>query len=236
METKTSPARGLAEHYPAFKPAGAFLDAPASFIGTICPFALAADEDALAVIDDLGADETVLVQGGSLIHDPSCRRKHSSPTFASRLRGIQSDRFCIRVVVWPPPVHPKAVALYPEISSTAFKNQPHLFRAEPYVGLPELANPMPDALCTYRPGDGEWSWQRDDLVTFLDFVAIYLAKHTVWVRSGGDAGGVWVGKHASHAPRDLIRELDPNGECRCGRGTRYRDCHLAVDMARAAAA
>jgi hypothetical protein len=115
-----------------------------------------------------------------------------------------------------------------------FKNQPHLFRPEPYAGMPEVTNLMPDALCAYRPGDGEWSWRTGDLVDFLDFVSIYLAKHSVWVRTGGDAGGLWIGPQASHAPRDLVRELDPDGECRCGRGTRYRDCHLQVDRALAA--
>src|SRR5258705_1185522 len=81
---------------------------------------------------------------------------------------------------------------------------------------------MPDALCAYRPGDGEWSWRIGDLVLFLDFVAIYLAKHAVWVRTGADNGGLWIGPHASHAPRDLVAQLDPLGECRCGSGDRYR--------------
>jgi hypothetical protein len=101
---------------------------------------------------------------------------------------------------------------------------------------PELPNLMPDALCAYRPGDGEWSWQGgDDLVKALDYVAIYLAKHLVWVRTGGNHGGRWIGPQASHAPHDLIAEINPAGECWCGSGTAYRDCHLPFDRARCAA-
>jgi hypothetical protein len=235
VEPTSAPARSLADHYPAFRPAGGFLDAPESWVGAIRPFALLADADVLTVVDDLAAGETVLVRSGSLLHDPSCRREHRRPTYAELLRGARAVSFSIRMIVWPPPAHPKAVAIYPEISSAVFKNQPHLFRPEPYVGMPEVRSPMPDAICTYRPGDGEWSWPTRDLVDFLDFVAIYLAKHAVWVRTGGDDGGLWIGPQASHAARDLVRELNPDGECRCGSGTRYRDCHLQFDRARAAA-
>jgi hypothetical protein len=234
VDSATTPARSLPVYYAGFRHAGGFLDAPESLIGTIRPFALIGDEDMFATIDDLAADEVVLVHRGSLLHNPSCQRAHRRLTYADRLIGVQSDAFSIRVILWPPPVHPKAVALYPEISCAAFNDQPHLFRAESYPGMPELSNPMPDALCTYRPGDGEWSWRTHDLVQFLDFAVIYLAKHAVWVRSGGDLGGVWLGRHASHAARDLVRELDPDGECRCGRGTRYRDCHLRIDVELAA--
>jgi hypothetical protein len=88
--------------------------------------------------------------------------------------------------------------------------------------------------CVHRPGDGEWSWRTGDLVLFLDSVAIYLAKHIIWVRTGADEGGMWIGPQASHVPGDLVAELDPTGECRCGSGAPYRVCHLAVDQQRAA--
>ena len=228
------PARLLSEHYPGFRPAGHFLDASESWIGTIRPFALCSGDDLLPILDDLDAGGDVLLQNGSLLHDPACQRRHRSPSYRNGLGDIGAESFCIKVIVWPPPVHPKAISIFPEISSAVFPNQPHLFRPEPRAGLPELPTLMPDALCAYRPGDGEWSWRLGDLVLFLDFVAIYLAKHAVWVRTGADNGGVWIGPHASHAPRDLITQLDPLGECRCGSGDRYRDCHLAVDQARAA--
>jgi hypothetical protein len=61
------------------------------------------------------------------------------------------------------------------------------------------------------------------------YVAIFLAKHLVWAQTGADAGGLWIGPQASHDPKDLIGELNPNGECRCGSGQRYSDCCQALD-------
>jgi hypothetical protein len=100
--------------------------------------------------------------------------------------------------------------------------------------LPELPFKEPDALCTYRPGDGEWSWASSDLVAIADYASIFLAKHAVWQRTGGDHGGLWIGPQASHVAQDLVTELDPVGECRCGSGVRYARCHLAADRERAA--
>jgi hypothetical protein len=191
------PARLLSEHYPGFRPAGPFLDASESWIGTIRPFALCSGDDLLPILDDLDVSGDVLLQNDrvfpsrrrrqrrtfvrrrNLLHDPACQRRHRSPSYRNRLGDIGAESFCIKVIVWPPPVHPKAISIFPEISSAVFPNQPHLFRPEPRAGLPELPTLMPDALCAYRPGDGEWSWRLGDLVLFLDFGAIYLAKHAV---------------------------------------------------------
>ena len=188
----------------------------------------------MQVVDDLEAGASVLLQRGSLLHDPACPRRHRSPGYCDSLRRVDAETFSIRILVWLAPMHPKAIAMYPEISSQVFPRQPHLFRPEQRPGLPELPSLLPDALCPYRPGDGEWSWRTGDLVLFLDYVAIYLAKHIIWVRTGADEGAVWIGPQASHAPGDLVAELDPTGECRCGSGAPYRGCHLAIDQQRAA--
>ena len=153
------PARLLSEYYPGFRPAGHFLDASESWMGTIRPFALCSGDDLLPILDDLDAGGDVLLQNGSLLHDRACRRRHRSPSYRNGLGDVGAESFCIKVIVWPPPVHPKAISISPEISSAVFPNQPHLFRPEPRAGLPELPNLMPDALCAYRPGDGEWSWR-----------------------------------------------------------------------------
>jgi hypothetical protein len=237
------PTRSIADHYPMFGDAGSFLDAPDSWLGRIEPFGRCPESDLTLIVDDLRAGGGVLLQEGALLHDRHCDRDHSAVPFLDALAGIGRDAFVIRLIVWPRPVHPKVIAVYPEISSLTFPEHPHLFRNTPGPNLSELRSlspellrriagrhlaelprMMPNALCAYRPGDGEWSWESGDLVDCLDYAALFLAKHAIWKRTAADRGGLWVGPQASHEPADMLNELDPNGECRCGRGRRYRDC------------
>jgi hypothetical protein len=241
------PARLISEHYPSFKDAGTFLDAPESWLGRISPFGRCPTSELALVIDDLRAGSQVLLQEGSLVHNAACVRAHAGVPFVAALKGIERETFAVRLIVPCPPVHPKVMAVFPEISSRSFAEHPHLFRSAPRDipelrtlnpelqrhikarSLSELPKAMPDMLCTYRPGDGEWSWETGDLVDCLDYAALFLAKHAVWVRTGADARASWIGSQASHNPIDMLNELDPDGECRCGRGRPYRICCRPLD-------
>jgi hypothetical protein len=216
------PTRRLSAYYPAFRSGGPFLDANESWLGPIRPFAACGQTDLPLLVDDLAHGARVLLKHGRLLHDPACRRRHGPIPYAEQLADVEAERFAVRLIVWPPPQHPKVVALYPEISARACPGHPHLFRGDADRG-------MPDALCTYRPGDGEWSWQTGDLVLALDYAALFLAKHVIWCRTGGGNRGRWIGPQASHEPEDLVRELAADGECRCGKGLAYRACCLPLD-------
>jgi hypothetical protein len=233
MAARSGPARAISEYYPQFVRVGPPPLAVEAWQGVIRPFAECDQNELLLLLDDLAAGAQVLVGGGCLHHDPNCPRVHSSIGFADQVANVRSEAFAIRLVVPPAPRHPRAIAIYPEISAARFPKHPHLFRGGPRPGLPELSCSVEDALCVCRPGDGEWSWRNGDLVLLLDFTAIYLAKHVVWEKTGADRGGLWIGPHASHRPEDLIEELDPFGECRCGSGERYARCCRPIDMQRA---
>jgi hypothetical protein len=225
-------ARSVKDYFPDFKSAGPFFDAPESWAGPIRPFASCGPADQALVLDDLAHGAQVLLQRGSLLHDPGCPRHHDPVPYIHRMENAGQEVFSVRLLVWPPPKHPKVVALYPEISGRACPGHPHLFQHPQHPRLPEFPAVMPDALCTYRPSDGEWSWRHSDLVLALDYAALYLAKHVVWQRTGGGANGLWIGPQASHEPSALVRELHPAAECRCGNGRRYGDCCLPMDRFR----
>lgn len=233
MAAQSRQVRAISEYYSQFVRIGPPPLAVEAWQGVIRPFAEYGQDELPLLLDDLAAGAQVLVGGGCLHHDPDCPRVHSSIDFADQVANVRSDAFAIRLVVPPAPRHPRAIAIYPEISAARFPKHPHLFRGGPRTALSELSCSVEDALCVYRPGDGEWSWRNGDLVLFLDFTAIYLAKHVVWLKTGADRGGLWIGPQASHRPEDLIDELDRFGECRCGSGETYAQCCRGIDVQQA---
>ena len=203
--------------------------------GFIQPYAHCDLPETALIIDDLYAGAPVCVQHGSLSHDPSCRRPHTSMSLLTTMHVLncmdtaQNELFAIRVVVPPAPRHPKAIALYPEISADSYPDHPHLFRQDRRPGRPQSTEP--DALCTYRPGSGEWSRATSSMTTYIDFVALFLAKHVVWRRTRAIAGrGLWLGPDASHHPSALVRTIKRTDECWCGSGKAYGDCHRQGDL------
>jgi hypothetical protein len=222
----------LRDYAHTFRSAGPFLDAPESWSGIVRPFARA-DADVLPLIlDDLAAGSEVWMDRGALLHSGNCARAHRPVAYMDRLGRVTDSTFSLRVIAWPAPMHPKVISLYPEISDRACPGHPHLFRQQPIRRFPEFPVVVPDALCTYRPGDGEWSWKGGTLGQLLDYAALYVAKHVVWQRTGGANKGLWIGAQASHEPQDHIRDMDPRGECRCGSGRRYGECCLRLDKFR----
>jgi hypothetical protein len=203
--------------------------------GVIRPYAACTERDLMLVLDDLQAASGVCIRSGTLSHDPNCRREHAAIPLVQamyllkRMDGFDAEAFTIRVVVPPAPRHPKAIALYPEISAESHPKHPHLFRQDRRPG--SLSCGSPDALCTYRPGSEDGDLATSSMTTYLDYVALFLAKHVVWGRTRGPEGvGLWLGPDASHLPGVLSMTIRPDEECHCGNGRAYGECHRGADL------
>lgn len=119
------------------------------------------------------------------------------------------------------PVHPKLRVLSPGITHPT---HPHLFY-DRMTG--------DSWACPISAQDTTWQWELGATVKYLDLCAIWLLKSAVWVTTGGrvlPVLGHWVGPATSHQPRDVLRETDLEGPCRCGRGRTYKDCCFAADL------
>jgi hypothetical protein len=210
-------------------------DGDETWQGVIRPYAACNERDLMLVLDDLQAASSVCIRRGTLSHDPNCGREHTAIPVAQgmavlkRMGGFDAEAFTIRVVVPPAPRHPKAIAIYPEISAESHPKHPHLFRHDRRPG--SLCSGGSDALCTYRPGSEDGDLATSSMTTYLDYVALFLAKHVVWRRTRGPEGvGLWLGPDASHLPTVLSRTIEPQQECHCGSGRAYGECHRAPDL------
>lgn len=80
-------------------------------------------------------------------------------------------------------------------------------------------------LCPLLPSRGAWSWERNSLANYLDHIAIWLVKFSVWDAIRKATGhGIWIGSEASHDP--IILAVTPrNAQCHCGSRLRFGQCH-----------
>lgn len=138
------------------------------------PFA--SDRAASDLFSDLVEGRTIHVSAGSLLHDPFCRESHRYGWPAHFLKCMTIS-FEILVLEFPSPQHPRAYCLSPAISSKRFPLHPHLRGNDIFI-----ARDMYTALCAYSISDGTYA-PESGLTRFLDYLAIYLAKHLYWLRS-----------------------------------------------------
>lgn len=223
---------GVVRYYPQFRERA--VDAPyvLSWQGVIRPFG--GDSRIAALLEDLNSGDLIRVEGGRLVHYEGCHREHRVPAYLPPLRRLDQlfrldSLFVVRVLLPPAPQHPRAISLYPEISWNKYPNHPHL------SVLPQPREfGVVNTLCPYRPSEGVWAWETRTIVDYLDYVTLWLAKHVVWLRTGGTNGlGMWLGEGASHLPKDLVSEIPPQAPCHCGSGQAYRECHRDHDIAAA---
>lgn len=121
-------------------------------------------------------------------------------------------------------VHPKFRVLNPQITYQTHPHHPHLF-VERQTG--------DTWACPISAQEAAWQWESGATITYLDYCAMWLLKTEIWVATGGrvlSSFGHWVGPATSHKPRDVIKETDAEGPCRCGNGQRYKDCCLGIDL------
>lgn len=118
------------------------------------------------------------------------------------------------------PTQPKAFIINPEISVRTYPYHPHMYNN--YYG---------SWACPLSPQDKSWSWGEGASVKYLDQVAIWLLKTSVWSKTGAGIAGLgrWVGNDTSHDPAFLFSSIQATDPCWCGRGVCYGNCHMQKD-------
>jgi len=199
----------VAEAYPNFREVShpGFAGAVFGWQGVIQPFLDVVDM--AWILDDLENGASVKVCAGGLRHDSGCCRNHQVPVYFHRVTHTWMG-YKVLVVAYRPERHPRAYCLSPAITKLGFPLHPHIGPG--------------DSACGYLPSDGILPWDESTIVSLLDFTAIWLAKHIVWMDTGADEKAKWLGIAGGHSIRQLFSSVDPNSPCPCGYGKRYKEC------------
>jgi len=183
--------------------------------GEITPLTGVADQN-IRVISALSRDHTVYVSENGTLDAVGQAHQSCLVPFRCCMNGLGGLRPRYRVIVGffsPPPAHPCAYVIDPEISLRRYPRHPHL---------------NPDGtLCVLFPPDGAWVQSRDGMDLYLDYVAIWLAKHAVYhylLLFGFEERG-WLGSEAPHGP-DGVRQTHQGEQCPCGSGQPVEECCL----------
>jgi hypothetical protein len=143
--------------------------------GVIVPFAT--DEEAKLALRLLAADLPIAVHGGTLRPAPHVRRMKPH---AAEPRLINTDLiFDILVAEFQSPAHPWAFSLSPAILQRPGRHHPHL-RSDRSLRLPSREL---QALCVYSAAEFAFDPNCPSMPPFLDQVAIFLAKHVIWLKT-----------------------------------------------------
>lgn len=165
------------------------------------------------ILEDLRRDRTVVVQGGTVLHDPDCTSVHHPISFLDKLNP-RDVRIRLLVLAHLPKRHPRAFAKTPEISKRTFPLHPHLN--------------SDGSICAHSASDSMLPWHGQTVRTFLDYVAIWAVKHHVWQMTGANEQATWLGSALSHNPSDLLRQVGRNDPCPCGSGKKFKRCHFPI--------
>lgn len=200
----------MAESYPQFRLVNSLVaDAVQEWRGAISP--LRGARNMSFTLEDLQVGGEVSVQAGRLLHDPQCKRPHSTPNYSDRLLHVDTG-FQLRLVVFRPPREPRVFCFSPEVSKRMFPSHPHMN--------------SDDSCCSYFPSDRTLPRNRQTLVLLLNFTAIWLAKHIVWEDTGGNEEAIWLGDAAGHSIREILSQVGRNDPCICGSGDKFKRCCL----------
>jgi hypothetical protein len=96
--------------------------------------------------------------------------------------------------------------------------------------MPHPIAPLNSLCISYAPTDA-WGLERDGALLYLDWTAIYLAKHALWLETrerNGKGGAVWPGSSMSYDPDEELK-APSTASCSCGSGRRYGTCHRTID-------
>ncbi|HHY08259.1 MAG TPA: hypothetical protein GX530_07010 [Corynebacteriales bacterium] len=201
----------MKKHYPGWQPKGCHPgeESPKEtvapvWVGSITP--LAPPSDAFGVISALAEDRYVEIHiGGRIDVDPEDlpEKMLELPIDEEELRKT----FYLLARHEGPPSHPKVFMTLPQLPRLC----PHVF---------------PDgSLCPLLPSGGAWSWVENSLADYLDHIAIWLVKFSVWDATRKATGqGIWIGSEAPHDPASLAA-TPLNAQCYCGSGLRFGQCH-----------
>jgi SEC-C motif len=165
------------------------------------------------ILDDLRMDRPVRVQAGTLSHDADCTALHRPIPFLDKLSPAEAH-FRIAVLTYPPKRHPQAFGKSPEITKQRFPFHHHIN--------------TDGSICPYSATETHLPWHGQTVSIFLDYVAIWTAKHYVWEKTGANESATWLGSVAPHTPSEVLRHVGRNDPCPCGSGKKFKQCHLAV--------
>ncbi len=126
--------------------------------------------------------------------------------------------YLIELVYDEPPTVPRVYVLYPKIDKIVFPKHPHMYLNSHPLGS------VQNAICTFAPHDGEWSWEISTASKLIEWTSIWLANHILWVQTGE-----WLGPQASHETIDLYKSISDKSLCHCGSGKPYSYCHKKSD-------
>jgi hypothetical protein len=143
--------------------------------GTIQPFA--SDEIAKKLLRHLDRDLPVDVDHGEL--RPIKGAESVIEHWLEPMLVQMTTRFSILVLDYGNDQHPRGFSLRPRISTSVFPGHPHLRLDQSIVQCGyEL-----QALCVYSAAEFRYSTVAPRIVQYLDQIAIYLAKHLIWMRT-----------------------------------------------------
>ena len=153
-----------------------------------------------------------MLRGGELLHRPDCKARHRRQDWMREVTAPFPE-FEVRVRYAGGSRHPVSWVLRPELRP----------------GLVGHLN-RDGTVCPYFPPDGVWSWERGTVATYVDYVAVWIAKRVVWERTGhwpGRAHPAIYGE--AESARYHLRVIAPEAQCWCGSGGAYKKCHRKVD-------
>ena len=164
-------------------------------------------EDLQWILADIEQNRSVrILQGGEVIHDPSCRRKHQELKWIEKLK--KPDR-----------------AFKIKISYGGGKRHPRGHVIEPLIPIVERKHMFGDnAVCAYSPWENVWNWEAHTVSDFADQVVLWLIKWNVWQQTG-----VWLGDEMQHGKMFLYFTIAASDQCWCGSGRQYGECHRQED-------
>jgi hypothetical protein len=202
---------GAAQHelrswYPQFRPACPPRETSAvrAWLGRIQPFPDGTEYDGVMAHFEL--EELVRVKiEGRLAHPRPCKQVHK---FRVPFSAVMRSSFEILLLEFAGSQHPRVYGVTPEISRRRFPTHPHL-----RDGQPILFNGQPlQALCTYLSSDGVVNRDEMRLVQALDYTAMYLAKHLLWVATSSIQSFIISSNRFSNCPnRGALLTADHGG-------------------------
>lgn len=126
--------------------------------------------------------------------------------------------YMIEVVYHEPPIPPSIHILHPRVDLRVYPEHPHLY------ALPRPLGRSNAAACVYAPHDGDWSWNTSTAAKLIEWTALWIANHILWVQTDK-----WFGPQSPHTRAELYGSVHPSAPCHCGSRKLYGQCHRPRD-------
>lgn len=190
-------AASISIHYPQFHPVDVPDESSAlcAWEGVIQPFA--SDASARAFLHLVEAQHPFGLSQGTLNcgdeDSPNAAHAHWADPFLVNM----TQQCKLLVLDFPPPAHPRAYLLSPELSSACHSHHPHSRSDLPItVGKRRVF-----AACVYSAAEFSFSGEVDRIVEFLDQACVFAARHLIWLRTRKLYCRTPAGRKVVHAPR-----------------------------------